>query len=53
MPPRFDPCLYSLKEIANEFNNVTYSTVSVTIQRARNKYRLANDIAAIKMLFES
>jgi len=45
--------LYTLNEIAKEFDNVTYSTVSVTIQRARNKYRLAKDIAAIKLLFES
>ncbi len=40
----------TLNEIASVFDNVTYSAVSATIQRAKKKYDLNDDINAVKSL---
>lgn len=44
---------YSLNEIAEAFNHVTYSTVSITIHRAKKVYDLNKDIKAVKKLLVS
>ena len=40
--------LYKLNEIAEVFGNVTYSTVSATINRARSEYGVDDHIQTIK-----